>query len=463
MGTTGKGYFMDDDQKRIKDKVQSTPEQIQGLQQSDIIPVSPGLVSSNAEIPIPSQETADTQQSQDWFARLMLETLRRYAKNASTDRLIKKYPGLPKDVIAERYIRQQAWAAALAGAASGLVISGASVLTGLSVVSAVGIPALAITIPVGVATFAGEMTYTVRLQIKTAFDLCNLYGIPLNPDDVEDLQEIFRIGMGIKAGEVTLSGLQKLAPKIALQQSRRLMRTGLMRRKVQDWAARNLSRQFARRYLAEGFLLKAIVPGINVVLGAGWNYYSTIGIGRSVKGRMRGRGLSVERINQISLTSNIMPELVLASALNILMADGHTHENELIAYKQLANRLRQLHPDFIPEDMDSQWNEQTDWFSKIVEVEDVETKKVIYATAETMAILDGKVDRSEIKLIKEMAKLLDLKYDEKRLKTRAKPFYVPSPGRGCRIFALIILFVLLLTSCACSISGILLAQQFLQG
>ncbi len=422
---------------------------------SDVAPEIKIETDSSESIPIDKQP-------QDWFARLMLETLRRYAKNASTDRLIKKYPGLPKDVIAERYIKQQAWAAGLAGAVSGLILSGTSALTGISVVSAVGIPALAITIPVGLLAFAGEMTYTVRLQIKTAFDLCNLYGIPLNPDDVEDLQEIFRIGMGIKAGQLTTNALQKIAPQIALQQSRRLMRTGLVRRSVQDWAAKNLSRQFARRYLAEGFLLKGIIPGISIVLGAGWNYYSTIGIGRSVQARMRGRGLSIEHINRIPLTAKITPELILATALNILMADTRTHENELIAYKQLANRLRQLHPDFVPEAIDSRWTEQSDWLSKIVEVKNIDSRKAIFTTAETMAILDGKIDRSETKLLKQMAKLLGLKFDGQRLKTRAQPFYVKPPGRGCRIAAMIILVLVLLVSCACSMSVFLFVQQFFQ-
>ena len=173
--------------------------------------------------------------SQDWFARLMTETLKRYAKNASTDYLVKKYPGLPKDIIAERYIAQQARVAALAGAASATVVSAAAVGSAALASSVVAVPGLAITIPVGIAAFAVETGYTVRLQIRTAYDLCNLYGLSVNPDDPEDMQEIFALGMGIKAGELTGNALQRLAPGVAMQQTRKFMRKGI-RRKVQDWA-----------------------------------------------------------------------------------------------------------------------------------------------------------------------------------------------------------------------------------
>ncbi len=115
--------------------------------------------------------------SQDWFARLTSETLKRYAKNASVDYLVKKYPGLPKDIIAERYIAQQAWMAGLAGGASAAVVSAAVTS------SIVAVPSAAIAIPVGIAAFAAEVSYTVRLQTRTAYDLCNLYGLPVDPDD----------------------------------------------------------------------------------------------------------------------------------------------------------------------------------------------------------------------------------------------------------------------------------------
>jgi len=400
--------------------------------------------------------------SQDWFARLISETLKRYAKNASTDYLVKKYPRLPKDIIAERYITQQVRMAALAGAASATVVSTAAIGSAALVSSGIGIPGLTVTIPIGIAAFAIETGYTVRLQIRTAYDLCNLYGLSVNPDDPEDVQEIFAMGMGIKAGELTGIALQRLAPSVALQQTREVMRTGLIRRKFQDWASKSLSREIARRYLSEKFLLSVVVPGINIILAASWNYFFTKGLGRTVQARVRGRGMAIEYIRDIQIPIQAKPDLLLASAINMMMADGRVSEIELATYKELAADLRKLHPNFVPENLGSQWVDADNWLAKIASVEDGETRKVVYAISETMTIVDGRVGRKEVKRLKQIARLLGTKVDKARLKMRARPFKVETAGRGCSIVALIIGIILLLGACAGSISLWFLAAQFLQ-
>jgi hypothetical protein len=386
----------------------------------------------------------------------MSETLKRYAQNASTDYLIKKYPGLPKDIIAERYIEQQARMAALAGAASASVVSAAVTS------SIVAVPSAAITIPVGIAALVVETGYTVRLQTRTAYDLCNLYGLSVDPDDPEDVQEIFAMGMGIKVGEWTGNALQRLVPGVAMQQARGFMRTGLIRRKFQDWASKSLSREIARRYLTEKFLLTAVVPGISIILAAGWNYYFTKGLGRTVQARVRGRGMGIEYIREIQSPVQAKPELLLASAQNIMRADPRTSENELAAYMELAAGLRKLHPDFVPENLGSQWDDADYWLAKIANVEDEETRKAVYAIAETMTIVDGRVGRKEVKRLKQIAKLVGTQVDTARLKMRARPFYVAPAGRGCSIVAWVIGAILLLGACAGLISLWFLAAQFLQ-
>lgn len=399
-------------------------------------------------------------QTRDWFARLMTETLKRYSQNASTDYLVQKYPGIPKDIIAERYIAQQARAAALAGAASAAVVSAASIGSAALVSSMVGVPGLAVTLPAGLAAFALETGYTIRLQVRTAYDLCSLYGLPVNPDDPEDVQEIFAMGMGIKAGELTGSVLQRLAPGVAMQQTRRFMRTGI-RREVQKWVSKNISRTIARRYLAEKFLLTALVPGISIILAASWNYYFTQGLGRAVQVRVRGRGMSIEHIHAIQIPIQARPELFLASALNMMGTDTRVSENELAAYKELAASLKKHHPDFVPVNLGSQWGDADYWLDQIASVEDEETRKAIYAISEIMTIIDGQAGRKKVKRLKQVAKFVGVQVEEPRLKMRARPFHTDPTGRGNKIVALLI-GVGLLGACACSISLWFFAAQFFQ-
>lgn len=406
-----------------------------------------------------SKSQSMSNQSQGWFARLLSETLKRYAKNASTEYLVKKYPGLPKDIIADRYIDQQARVVALAGAASAAVISAAAIGSVALASSVVAVPGLAITIPTGIAAFAVEIGYTIRLQIRTAYDLCNLYGLSVNPNDPEDVQEIFAMGMGIKVGELTGNALQRLTPGMALQQSRKFMRTGI-RRTFQGWVSKNLSRSFARRYLAEKFLLNAIVPGISVILAASWNYYFTKGLSQTVKARVRGRGMGIELIHTIGIPTQAKPELLLASALNIMGADDRVSENELAAYKELAARIHNLHPNFIPENLGSLWGDADYWLAEIANVNDGETLVAIYLIAETMTIVDGRLGRKELKGLKKIAKLVGTQVDIARLKIRARPFYVGPALRGR--MALIIGTIFLLGACACSISLWFLTAQFFQ-
>lgn len=408
-----------------------------------------------------SKSQSASNQSQNWFARLLTETLKRYAKNASADFLVKKYPGLPKDIIAERYIAQQARTAALAGAASATVVSAAAVGSLALASSGVGIPGLAITLPAGIAAFVAEAGYTIRLQIRTAYDLCNLYGLSINPDDPEDVQEIFAMGMGIKAGDLTGNALQKLAPGIARQQTRGFMRTGI-RRNFQNWVSKSLSREIASRYLSEKFLLNAVVPGINIILAAGWNYYFTKGLGRMVKARVRGRGIGMEYIKDIQIPVQARPELLLASALYILGADNHPSENALAAYQELVASLRKLHPDFVPENLGIQWSDAENWLAKLAGVEDGETRKAVYAISETMTVVDGHVGPKEFKRLKRVANLVGTQIDKTRLKMRARPFYIEPASRGCSIVASVIGAILLIGACAGSISLWFLAAQFLQ-
>jgi hypothetical protein len=236
----------------------------------------------------------------------------------------------------------------------------------------------------------------------------------------------------------------------------------LIRRKFQDWASKSLSREIARRYLSEKFLLNAVVPWISIILAAGWNYYFTKGLARTVQARVRGRGMGIEYIREIQIPLQANPELLLASAMNIMQADPRSSENEDAAYRELAAGLRKLHPDFVPENLGSQWDDADYWPAKIANVEDEETRKAVYAIAETMTIVDGRVGRKEVKRLKQIARLVGTQVDTARLKVRARPFYVAPAGRGCSIAAWIIGALLLIGACAGSISLWFLAAQFLQ-
>ncbi len=416
----------------------------------------------------PKSKTYSGQQDYGWFERFVINVLQRYARGASADRIFTKYAGLPNDVIATRYIAMQARVSLLAGTVSALFVSAAQLVAGAAALGEVALPViatpiaistLAITLPTALVVFCGEMVFTSRLQIRAAYDLSLLYRVPLNPDDPEDLWDIFLIGLGAKGGESVAHTIQQLVPKITAQQVRKLLRGGLVRRRFQDWAAKNLSREFARRYLAEGFLLKFAVPGVSVFLGAGWNYFTTMGIGRAVQRRVRGHGMSIEYIDQLNIDRNVVPELVLATALNAISHDTRIAENELIAYKHLSSRLQELHPGFDPQNLASHWTDQDYWMSQVAMVQDKEVQQIIFSVFETMAILDGRIERAEVKLLKRLGELSGMDFDKAGLRKRAQLFHVRPRGFACRVIALIIGISVMFLLLACLVTTILLVKD----
>ena len=160
------------------------------------------------------------------------------------------------------------------------------------------------------------------------------------------------------------------------------------------------------------------------------------------------------------LLTRRLPELVLATALNVISLDTRISENELTAYKRLGSRLQEIHSDFDPQNLVGHWAEQDYWLSRVAMVQDTDVQSTILSVFETVAILDGRIERAEIKLLRQLAKLFGVEINKNHLKERARIFYVRPRGLACRIVALIIGIGVLLLSCACLVTVILLVAWF---
>ena len=105
-----------------------------------------------------------------WFSQFLKGCLssydRRVMQEGGVDFLRSKYPGLPTDAIAGKLCELAETYAAVAGGLSGAAAS-ASVLT-----AGLGIPA-------AMAGILAEVLYTVRLQLRLAYDLHLVYGLSL--------------------------------------------------------------------------------------------------------------------------------------------------------------------------------------------------------------------------------------------------------------------------------------------
>jgi len=391
-----------------------------------------------------------------WFWRLLSNVLQSYSRNINLEFFQRKYPGLPAEVVAKRRIKTAAINAGLIGFFSGAVISVASAavvaetmstLASGFTTSPITLPALLITAPVGILTFAGEVTALVRLQLHLAYDLFVLYGLPVNTDDPEQMQEVVAVAFGIKSTEVAGQAIQKIIPQLSPTLLRKTMRSGLVRKKFEEWVARRTTREFARKYLGEGALIRFLVPGIAIILAAGWDYLSTQAIGQVLQARIRRRGLAAKRVDKLSLEGVENPKLILQAVLCLALTNDELSETEIIFYSKFVEKLRKIYgPESVATFGEISSFDWDDLVTDLADVANTQEKLVFYNALTEVAIVEGEIQAKKIKRLKGVANLYGLTFDLKKLKMQAAAFKEPQRSRTCLI-VILMLFALMIISC----------------
>lgn len=266
-----------------------------------------------------------------WFNKFLTSCLgsyeRKVMEQGGADYLRAKYPGLPTDAVAGKLCELAEKYAAVAGGLSGATASAAVVTAGMG-------------LPAAITAVMAEVLYTVRLQLRLAFDLHLVYDIPLAADDPEELTRLFAVVYGVKAAEVGGLGLKALGPEVARAQLFRLIHgnTPLIRAA----AGRVLGPRIAKQ-VTQKAILKTAVPIVGVGISAGWNYATTRVMGARVRHGVRVSAALREETRRLQkqLGRNEQEELaVLEGLMALALADKTFDDKEREVYltflKQLA-------------------------------------------------------------------------------------------------------------------------------
>lgn len=132
----------------------------------------------------------------EWFAKLLTFSLDKYVQKVNADYFRGKYPNLPPDAIVQARIKLAAKYAGIEGSLTAAAYSTAVIAT---LGSAGG--ASPVTGPAGLTAFGVDLVYASQLQLRLAYDIAVLYGVPLDLDDPEDLWKLIRIAFAIQVGE----------------------------------------------------------------------------------------------------------------------------------------------------------------------------------------------------------------------------------------------------------------------
>jgi uncharacterized protein (DUF697 family) len=212
--------------------------------------------------------------SGEWLLRLIKKSFRNYWERANAEYFKNKYSSQDEDFIVKKLTTVTARNAALIGAATGAVVSTDEIVAFLSGgEGGVGIPA---NVAIALTAMASEAVLLVRFQLQLVANLGKLYGVPLDPDDPEDILVILAFAVGGSAAEAAGKVGMKVGGKLAEVTVKKYISKELLE------GLKRLGTKLGVRIL-QRTILKYTVPVVSIGIGTGWNYVTTRAVGKIAK------------------------------------------------------------------------------------------------------------------------------------------------------------------------------------
>jgi hypothetical protein len=332
--------------------------------------------------------TGDDLKSGNWFEKLLMHALSVYTTTATWDWFQEKYHGAPADVIVDQRIKMAARYAAIEGGLSASAYSAAVVAT---IGSAGG--ASPLTLPAAAGTFVVDMAFTTQLQIRLAYDISVLYGVPIDINDPDDMWNLVRVAFTIKSGDVLTKGLLKAVPVVVRPAIKKIFSGGTL------LALKSLP--VVGKYLLQRNIIKIAIPFVGVPLAVGLNYWTTKVAGGHARVVFRDAARVIELADRLSERST-HPQLMLWVAWFVIQADRKIADSEALLIRHLLRAVRERHQvddgelaGVIDIDEAELWRR--------VEAEEGDLSDVLDA-ARRVAEVDGKIAPSELAVLEELEK-----------------------------------------------------------
>jgi len=341
----------------------------------------------------------------EWFGNLLLKMLRSYAKEANADFFRKKYPGIPRDGVADRIIALAKKYAALAGSASGAVASAAAVAAGLGA---------AVTIPAALASICGEMFYVTRLQMRLVYDLSVIYGKPFDLEDPEELYEVFQIALGIKSSEGGGNVIGKAVPEV----SRRVLQKTLTGRGVQKTAIKYLGRKIGQ-HITQRAVIKVAVPVIAVATSTAWNYYLTGVIADGARALVRHSAAVHDLLRPYASQVQEGGAVLLLGVWAMISCDRKVVREEQALFDELCKLVGRDDP-AIREVASYTTVSPEVFLQRFHHLRGPGIRKAIYECLRIAAIVDGVLAPPELDFLRNVADLTGQPFDAAELVKQAK-------------------------------------------
>lgn len=242
-----------------------------------------------------------------WFGALVRERLRRSLVERTTRDWERVYPGTTVDERAQRHIAVAARRSAVCG---GLSAAGAHVGEAVTILTE-GLAA-PMCVPAIVASIAGEVVASAKVQIDLVFDLASFYGVAFDVSDTAELAGIF--DLALHSGKPSTAGPD-----------------GELRRSNGD----EMLSRLGRGLLEEGML--GLVPFVGIPYSVLHSHRATARVGAVARSRLRCRVALSEALR--SATFRAAPGLLLEGAWLLATVDGTATHDELLIVASIARAV----------------------------------------------------------------------------------------------------------------------------
>lgn len=321
-----------------------------------------------------------------WFAKLLTYSLRSYSQKVDWQYFKEKYKGIPPDAIVEERIRMAARYAAIEGGLSASAYTGAIAAT-----IGTGGGASPATVPAAVTTMMVDVTYTTQLQLRLAYDIAVLYGVPVDLNDPGDLWKLIRVAFTIKSGEVASEGALKSVPLVVRPLIKRFLAGDALK------AAKALP--VVGKYLLRRNVIKVGIPAVGVPLSVVVNRQTTLIAGRHARAVFRNEARIIEVAEKLSRRTQ-HPRLLLWVAWLMTMADGKITEDETLLLRHLVRLVRD-ECDVVDDELERVVVLEPEEVWQRFEATEGDLVELVRA-AERVAAIDEKVNAKERALLEEI-------------------------------------------------------------
>lgn len=134
----------------------------------------------------------------------------------------------------------------------------------------IGLPA---NIAIAATAISGEAILLIRFQLQLVANLGKLYGVPLDPNDPEDILTIFAFAVGGSAADVAGKFGMKVGGKIAGRVAKNVFKKETLA------ALKRIATKIGIKIL-QRTIVKYTIPVVSIMIGTIWNYVATKTVAR---------------------------------------------------------------------------------------------------------------------------------------------------------------------------------------